>query len=75
MRHVPREIRVRDLARLNASFVQAPIVSRADRLRFLRTYLMWGLRKHADWADWWKQIDLATGEKVRRNERRNRPLA
>jgi tRNA A-37 threonylcarbamoyl transferase component Bud32 len=75
MRNVSRELRIRDLTRLNASFVQAPNVSRTDRLRFLRTYMMWGLRKHADWGGWWKQIESATQEKVRRNVRRNRPLS
>jgi serine/threonine protein kinase len=74
-RRVPGRVRVRDLARLNASFVASPNVSRADRLRFLRTYLVWGLRGSAGWKDWWDRVRRATEAKVRRNQRRNRPLA
>jgi len=71
---VPRRIRVRDLARLNASFVSVPEVSRTDRLRFLRVYLLWSLRGSAGWKDWWNEIAQATEDKVRRNALRNRPL-
>jgi tRNA A-37 threonylcarbamoyl transferase component Bud32 len=74
-RRVPGRVRVRDLARLNASFVASPNLSRADRLRFLRTYLVWGLRGSAGWKDWWDRVRGATEAKVRRNQRRNRPLA
>src|SRR5262249_46471995 len=35
--------RVQNLARLNASFLGSAAVSRTDRLRFLRSYLTWGL--------------------------------
>ncbi|HEX3146488.1 MAG TPA: lipopolysaccharide kinase InaA family protein [Gemmataceae bacterium] len=75
MRQVPRAVRIRDLTRLNASFINSPSVTASDRLRFLRTYLLWGLRGHGDWASWWKGVAAATAEKVRQNERRNRPLA
>jgi hypothetical protein len=74
-RVVPRAVRVRDLARLNASFVTSPLVSRTDRLRFLRTYLNWGSRGRGDWKGWWRQVFRATEAKVQRNERNNRPLA
>src|SRR5262249_26115772 len=40
---VPRARRVRDLARLAASFVGHPALTATDRLRFLRGYLRWGL--------------------------------
>lgn len=72
---VSRRIRMRDLTRLNASFVNSTHVTRSDRLRFLRTYLAWGLRGQAGWKDWWKQVALGTEVKVRRNVRKNRPLA
>ena len=72
---MPRAIRVRDLARLNASFIASPLLSRADRVRFLRVYLAWGLCGPGDWKVWWRQVLLATEAKVRRNERNNRPLA
>jgi tRNA A-37 threonylcarbamoyl transferase component Bud32 len=73
-RNVRRRLRVRDLARLNASFVSVPEVSRTDRLRFLRVYLLWGLRGSAGWKEWWKEVAQATEAKVRRNALRNRPL-
>jgi tRNA A-37 threonylcarbamoyl transferase component Bud32 len=73
-RNVGRALRVRDLARLNASFVSSPGVSRTDRLRFLRVYLLWGLRGPAGWKEWWSQIALATRDKIRKNALRNRPL-
>jgi serine/threonine protein kinase len=74
-RRVPRVIRIRDLARLNASFVASPHVTWRDRVRFLQTYLLRGLRGPGDWKDWGRQVFAATEAKVRRNERRNRPLA
>jgi serine/threonine protein kinase len=72
---VKRRLRVRDLARLNASFVSSPEVTRTDRLRFLRIYLLWGRRGSAGWKDWWRQVAQETGNKVRKNSLRNRPLA
>jgi len=74
-RRTPREARVRDLGRLNASFLTSPHITRADRLRFLRTYLAWGLRGRGEWKVWWDRVAGATEEKVRRNERNRRPLA
>jgi tRNA A-37 threonylcarbamoyl transferase component Bud32 len=74
-RRVPRGVRVRDLARLSASFVASPHVNWRDRVRFLQTYLLRGLRGRGDWKDWWIQVAGATEAKVRRNEKRNRPLA
>lgn len=74
-RHVPFPIRVRDLTRLNASFLTTPHVSLGDRLRFLRTYLRWGLRGPDGWKAWWTGIAGRTAAKVRKNLRRNRPLA
>jgi len=73
-RNVRRRLRVRDLARLNASFVSMAEVSRTDRLRFLRVYLLWGLRGSAGWKEWWREAAQATEAKVRRNALRNRPL-
>jgi tRNA A-37 threonylcarbamoyl transferase component Bud32 len=73
-RNVKRRIRVRDLARLNASFVASPEVTRTDRLRFLRIYLLWGRRGSAGWKDWWRQVARETSNKVRKNTLRNRPL-
>jgi tRNA A-37 threonylcarbamoyl transferase component Bud32 len=76
-----RRRKIRNLARLNASFhgqSKRPggldAVTRTDKLRFLRVYLGWGLRGKAGWKDWWRAIERATLAKVRRNQRRGRPL-
>jgi hypothetical protein len=66
--------RLQNLARLNASFVQHPGLTRTDRLRFLRVYLRWGLRGRFGWKRWWRQIEEATRAKVQRNRRYGRPL-
>ncbi len=71
-REVPRPVRVRDLARLNASFLNSPSVRFADRLRLLRAYL--GPASRGDWKSWWKSISEATQSKVARNRRTGRVL-
>lgn len=74
-RHLGRQRRARDVARLHASFLARPAVSRTDKLRFLRTYLQWGLRGGADWKGWWREVERATRAKVARNRRSGRPLS
>ncbi len=66
--------RVRNLARLNASFHDHAKITRTDRLRFLLTYLNCGVFGRCDWKSWWKKIDLATWRKIQRNQRRGKPL-
>lgn len=66
--------RVQNLARLHASFVAQPLLTRTDKLRFLRTYLQWGLRSREGWKGWWRRIEAATQAKVIRNQRNQRPL-
>jgi tRNA A-37 threonylcarbamoyl transferase component Bud32 len=66
--------RMRDLARLQASFHNEPAISRTDRLRFLLAYLRDGLPKKCDWKHWWRKIAAAAQRKVLRNQRQNRPL-
>jgi tRNA A-37 threonylcarbamoyl transferase component Bud32 len=63
--------RVQNLARLNASFVNSAIVSRTDRLRFLRAYL----GGTSNWKSWWARVAAATGVKVLKNLQSGRPLA
>jgi tRNA A-37 threonylcarbamoyl transferase component Bud32 len=70
-----RAVRARNLARLHASFHENPLISRTDKLRFLRTYLQWGLRGQQGWKKWWRAIDQATLAKVARNATSGRPLA
>ena len=66
--------RIRDLARLQASFHNEPAISRTDRLRFLLAYLRDGLPKQCEWKHWWRKIAAAAQRKVVRNQRQNRPL-
>ena len=74
-RKLGRWRRLQNLCRLNASFHQSRVVTRTDRLRFLRVYLQWGLRGKGGWKRWWQQIEKATQAKVARNLRNGRPLA
>jgi tRNA A-37 threonylcarbamoyl transferase component Bud32 len=74
-RHLPREERVQNLTRLHASFHASPLLTRTDKLRFLRTYQNWGLHSSGTWKKWWIAIDHATRAKVARNHKRGRPLA
>jgi hypothetical protein len=73
-RRLRRPRRVQNLARLHASFCQNPAVTRADKLRFLRTYMQWGLFGKEGWKTWWRAIERATRAKVARNLRKGRPL-
>ena len=61
---VGRRLRMKNLARLNASFLHSPNVTRTDRLRFLRAYLAWGLHGRAGWKDWWNGVARETELKL-----------
>jgi tRNA A-37 threonylcarbamoyl transferase component Bud32 len=74
-RVLARGRRAQNLARLHASFLHAPVLTRTDRLRFLRVYLEWGLRGKGGWKSWWREVAQATQDKVARNARLGRPLA
>jgi hypothetical protein len=67
--------RQKDLARLNASFHASTLLSRTDRLRFLRLYLNWNLHGSTGWKEWWRAIARHTSQKVKQNAARGRPLA
>jgi tRNA A-37 threonylcarbamoyl transferase component Bud32 len=69
-----RTRRIQNLARLHASFRCHAVVTRTDKLRFLRAYLAWGLHGRLGWKRWWHQVEAATEAKVRRNRRSGRPL-
>lgn len=69
-----RKARVRDLARLSASFHSHPGLTHTDKLRFLRTYLSWSLRGNSGWKRWWRELGDATAAKVARNARQGRPV-
>ncbi|MBA4063708.1 MAG: hypothetical protein C0501_08345 [Isosphaera sp.] len=66
--------RARELARLNASFLADPAVTRAARLRFLRAYLAAGVGSGVGWKTWWALVSRATAAKAARNRRRGRVL-
>jgi tRNA A-37 threonylcarbamoyl transferase component Bud32 len=72
---LPRARRVQNLARLHASFHRSVLLSRTDKLRFLRVYLEWGLRGREGWKQWWREIEQATLAKIARNARKGRLLA
>jgi hypothetical protein len=65
------ERKARDLARLNASFLCRPGVTRSLRLRLLLAYL--GMRR-PDWKGWWRRIAARTARKAERNRRLGRVL-
>jgi len=67
--------RCKNLGRLNASFLNNRLITRADRLRFLRAYMQWALASKEGWKTWWRGVDLATQAKVARNIRLRRELS
>jgi hypothetical protein len=71
---LPRSRRIQNLARLHASFHQSRQLTRTDKLRFLRRYLLWNLVGKGAWKKWWKAIEEATARKVARNRQRGRVL-
>ncbi len=71
---VSRLRRVRDLARLHLSFLEHPLVSRTDRLRFLRIYLVWGLAGKLGWKQWWREVHQVAMGKAGRNVARGRVI-
>ncbi|VTR97265.1 mn2+-dependent serine threonine protein kinase : Mn2+-dependent serine/threonine protein kinase OS=Singulisphaera acidiphila (strain ATCC BAA-1392 / DSM 18658 / VKM B-2454 / MOB10) GN=Sinac_2919 PE=4 SV=1: Kdo: Kdo [Gemmata massiliana] len=70
---VPFARRAKELARLNASFLATPHVTRTERLRFLRAYLSVGERQ-LGWKTWWNAVSAATAAKVAKNHRSGRVL-
>jgi hypothetical protein len=75
LRRLSEVRRIRNLARLNASFHCSAQLTRSDRLRFLRTYLQWGLFGKGGWKKWWRALAEATQAKIVRNLQSGRPLA
>ncbi|MGL4549998.1 MAG: lipopolysaccharide kinase InaA family protein [Gemmataceae bacterium] len=73
-RHLSERRRMRDLARLNASFFGDPAVSRTDRLRALGGYLNEALAGRGAWKRWWRGIAALSEAKRRRNESVGRVL-
>jgi tRNA A-37 threonylcarbamoyl transferase component Bud32 len=74
-RRVGRRRKMRDLARLNVSFLSHRLVSRTEKLRFLHAYLGVGLAGVSGWKDRWREIAAATRDKLTKNRLSGRPLA
>ena len=74
-RAIPDSERVRNLARLNARFVNSSFVNRTDRLRVLLAYRSWSTRPPGDWKALWRAIGAETLAKVKKNRRAGRVLA
>ena len=72
---LPQGRRFQNLARLQISLSDVPGRTRTDSLRFLRTYLPWGLSSRNDWKGIWRRIDRLIDSKEERNRRRGRPLS
>ena len=70
---VPFARRAKELARLNASFLHRPHITRTERLRFLLAYLRAGVWE-MDWKKWWRAVSSATLAKVEKNRRAKREL-
>ena len=75
MNPLPRGRRIQNLARLSVSLSSTPGRTRTDTLKFLRTYLPWGLSPHSDWKNVWRSTENAITAKRARNLRRGRPLS
>jgi tRNA A-37 threonylcarbamoyl transferase component Bud32 len=71
---IGRRRKVRDLMRLHVSLLSHPLITRTERLRFLKTYLQAGLTGAAGWKDRWRAIAAAAEAKVQQNLRSGRPL-
>ncbi|MFL5328455.1 MAG: lipopolysaccharide kinase InaA family protein [Gemmataceae bacterium] len=71
---ISRATRIRDLARLSASFHSHPSITLTDKLRFLRWYMDWASRGNWGWKRWWRELAAATEAKIARNARSGRPL-
>ncbi len=67
-----RRRRLQNLTRLHVSFHRHALLTRTDKVRFLRTYLGWGLHGKQGWKDWWRAIAQATQDKVAKNARNRR---
>jgi tRNA A-37 threonylcarbamoyl transferase component Bud32 len=73
--YVGRQRKMRDLMRLYASFRCHALITRTERLRFLRAYLRVGIHGVDGWKDRWRAVDAATIIKVAKNALSGRPLA
>ncbi len=69
-RELSWEERLRPIVRLNVSMDEAKIVTRTDRLRFLKAYLIGPGRSDANWKEVWRQIQSLSDRKRAHKEKR-----
>lgn len=69
-RRLSRRERLRPLVRLNVSFDEARLVTRTDRLRFLKAYLIGPGRSGDDWKAVWREIADKSETKRHHKEQR-----
>jgi tRNA A-37 threonylcarbamoyl transferase component Bud32 len=74
-RKLPRSQRAQNLMRLYISFKDEPWLTKTICLRFLKTYLRQEREEAERWKVLWRIVDLLAEEKVKQNERRQRPLS
>jgi serine/threonine protein kinase len=72
---LPQGRRLQNLARLQISLADVPGRTRTDALRFLRTYLPFGLCPRNDWKGTWRKVARLIDYKEEKNRRRGRPLS
>jgi serine/threonine protein kinase len=72
---IPRHRRLQNLARLQVSLETVTGRTRTDALRFLRSYLVWGLCPLNDWKGLWRQVARLCDRKRERNRNRGRLLS
>lgn len=72
---IPRHRRLQNLARLQISLESVPGRTRTDAIRFLRSYLVWGLSPLNDWKGLWRQVACLCDKKRERNRHRGRILS
>jgi hypothetical protein len=72
---IPNHRRLQNLARLQVSLESVPGRTRTDALRFLRSYLVWGLSPLDDWKGLWRQVARLCDRKRERNRHRGRLLS
>jgi serine/threonine-protein kinase RIO1 len=67
---LPRRTLIKDLARLNASFLDTRLLSRSDRMRFLITYLSEEPQRDSAQRIYWREIAAATENTLRKSGKR-----
>src|SRR5438552_456104 len=68
------KIGAKNLRGWQESFRDHCLITRTEKLRFLRTYLQWNLHGRENWKRYWQEITAATEAKVARNEMTGRVL-